>query len=72
MLIERNLVRVDSDTLDRYLSLYANDDSISMNETQLKAVNKLLELGYNGGFYDRIVDANECLIPKEYKEMRLS
>jgi 1,4-dihydroxy-6-naphthoate synthase len=72
MLIERNLVRVDSDTLDKYLSLYANDDSISMNEIQLKAINKLFELGYNGGFYDKLLDVNECLIPQEYKNIRLS
>ena len=72
MLIERNLVRVDSDTLQKYLSLYANDDSISMNETQLKAINKLFELGYNGGFYDKLIDVNESLIPKEYKEVRFS
>jgi len=72
MLIERNLVRVDSDTLNKYLSLYANDESISMNETQLKAINKLFELGYNGGFYDRLIDVNDCLLPKEYKEVRFS
>jgi 1,4-dihydroxy-6-naphthoate synthase len=72
MLIERNLVRVDSDTLDKYLSLYANDDSISMNETQLKAINKLFEIGYNGGFYDKKLDVNECLIPREYKELRFN
>ncbi len=72
MLIERNLVRVDSETLQKYLSLYANDDSISMNETQLKAINKLFELGYNGGFYDKLIDVNENLIPTEYKEVRFS
>jgi len=72
MLIERDLVRVDSETLNKYLSLYANEDSIEMNETQLKAVNKLFELGYNGGFYDKIIDVNECLIPKEYKQLRFS
>ena len=72
MLIERNLVRVDSETLKKYLSLYANDDSIEMNEIKLKAINKLFELGYNGGFYDRIVDVNDCLLPKEYKEVRFS
>jgi 1,4-dihydroxy-6-naphthoate synthase len=72
MLIERNLVRVDSKTLDKYLSLYANDDSISMNEIQLKAINKLFKLGYDGGFYDRIVDVSECLLPSEYKNIRLS
>ena len=72
MLIERNLVRVDSDTLDKYLSLYANDDSVSMNETQLKAINKLFEIGYNGSFYDKKLDVNECLIPREYKELRFN
>jgi len=72
MLIERNLVRVDSKTLNKYLSLYANKDSISMNETQLKAINKLFELGFKGGFYDKQIDVNECLLPTEYKEIRLS
>jgi len=72
MLIERNLVRVDSDTLQKYLSLYANDDSISMNEIQLKAINKLFTLGYNGGFYDKLIDVNESLIPTEYKKVRFS
>jgi len=72
MLIERNLVRVDSDTLNKYLSLYANDESISMSETQLKAINKLFELGYNAGYYDKKIDVNECLLPKEYKEVRFS
>ena len=59
MLIERNLVRVDSETLNKYLSLYANKDSISMSETQLKAINKLFELGYNAGYYDKKIDVNE-------------
>jgi 1,4-dihydroxy-6-naphthoate synthase len=72
MLIERNLVRVDSEKLKKYLSLYANENSISMNETQLKAINKLFELGYNGGFYDKKIDVNDYLLPLEYKEMRLS
>jgi len=72
MLIERNLVRVDSEKLKKYLSLYANKDSISMNDTQLKAINKLFELGYDGGFYDKKIDVNDYLLPLEYKEMRLS
>jgi 1,4-dihydroxy-6-naphthoate synthase len=72
MLIERNLVRVDSETLNKYLSLYANDDSIEMNEVQLKAINKLFELGYDAGYYDKKLDVNDCLLPKEYKEIRFS
>jgi len=72
MLIERNLVRVDSETLNKYLSLYANDDSIEMNDIQLKAINKLFELGYKAGYYDKLVDVNSSLIPKEYKKVRFS
>jgi len=72
MLIERKLVRVDDKTLEQYLSLYANDNSISMNEKQLKGINKLFELGYNAGFYDKIIDVNDVLIPTEYKDIRFS
>jgi 1,4-dihydroxy-6-naphthoate synthase len=52
MLLERNLVRIDGATLEKYLELYANDDSISLNETQYKAINKLFELGYKHGFFE--------------------
>ena len=72
MLIERNLVRVDSETLKKYLSLYANDESIALSDIQLKAINKLFELGFNAGFYPELIDAKENLIPKEYKKVRES
>ena len=70
MLIERNLVRVDDKKLDKYLNLYANDTSVSMSEIQLKAVNKLFEIGYNYGFYKEKVDSFASLIPTEYKDFR--
>lgn len=70
MLIERNLVRVDDEKLDKYLNLYANDTSVSMSEIQLKAVNKLFEIGYKHGFYKEKVDAFASLIPIEYKDFR--
>ena len=70
MLIERDLVRIDAATLDKYLELYANDDSISLSDIQYKAINKLFEIGYNAGFYDTLVKIEEYLIPTEYKELR--
>ncbi|MFV0481074.1 MAG: menaquinone biosynthesis family protein [Campylobacteraceae bacterium] len=70
MLLERDLVRVDENKLNTYLNLYANNDSVSMNETQLKAVNKLFELGFKQGFYDELINANDYLLPSEYKELR--
>ena len=70
MLLERNLIRVDAKTLEKYLSLYANNDSIELSEIQLKAIDKLFEIGYKHGFYDKPIKAKEYLIPKEYEELR--
>ena len=72
MLLERDLVRIDATTLDKYLELYANDDSISLSELQYKAIDKLFELGYKHGFYDVPVEIQDYLIPTEYKELRYS
>ncbi|NLK66606.1 MAG: S-ribosylhomocysteine lyase, partial [Campylobacteraceae bacterium] len=70
MLIERDLVRVDDEKLNTYLNLYANDSSISMSEIQLKAVNRLFEIGYKNGFYPSKVDAFASLVPTEYQDFR--
>ena len=70
MLLERNLIRVDSQKLEHYLNLYANADSISLNPTQLEAINMLFKLGYDHNLCPQILDVNDCLIPKEYKELR--
>ena len=72
MLLERDLVRIDAATLDRYLELYANDDSISLNPLQIEALDKLFELGYKHGFYDTIIKAEDYMIPLEYEETRYS
>lgn len=72
MLIERDLVRVDATTLDKYLELYANDDSITLNELQYKAINKLYELGFKHGFYDTPVKIEDYLIPTQYESLRNS
>jgi 1,4-dihydroxy-6-naphthoate synthase len=72
MLLERDLVRIDAPTLDKYLELYANDESVSLSEIQYKAINKLFEIGYKHGFYDKLVQIEDYLIPTEYKELRYS
>jgi 1,4-dihydroxy-6-naphthoate synthase len=72
MLIERDLVRIDAETLDKYLELYANDESITLSEIQYKAINKLFEIGYKHGFYDTLVKIEDYLIPTEYTELRNS
>ncbi|WP_024955077.1 menaquinone biosynthesis family protein [Sulfurospirillum arcachonense] len=72
MLLERDLIRVDAPTLEKYLSMYANADSVALNEIQYKAINRLFEIGYENGFYDTLIKAEDFLIPREYKELRNS
>ena len=70
MLLEKGLIRVDAPTLDEYLDLYANDNSVKMSELQYKAIDKLFELGYKNGFYQDLIKAEDFLIPSEYEELR--
>ncbi|MBT0816423.1 menaquinone biosynthesis family protein [Campylobacter lari] len=72
MLLERNLIRVDAQKLDVYLNLYANKNSINMNDKQYNAIDKLFELGYNHGFYEKLIKSKDYLIPSEYEEFRNS
>ncbi len=70
MLLERNLVRIDAVTLDRYLDLYANDKSITMNDTQLEALDRLFQIGYENNFYEYPICAEDFMIPHEYMDSR--
>ena len=70
MLIERNLIRVDNKTLEKYLQLYANDTSIQLNELQYKALDKLYELGYKNGFYRHKISSKDFIIPSDYETIR--
>jgi 1,4-dihydroxy-6-naphthoate synthase len=72
MLLERDLVRVDYDTLQTYLGLYANDDSIELSDLQYKALDKLYALGFEHGFYDELIESQKFLIPSEYEDVRNS
>lgn len=72
MLLERDLIRVDYDTLQKYLNLYANNDSIKLNHTQYKALDTLYSLGFEHGFYDELIKSQNYLIPSEYEKFRNS
>ncbi len=72
MLMERNLVRIDAATLEKYLELYANDNSITLSPLQYQAIDKLFEIGYKHGFYDAPVAIENYLIPTQYQELRNS
>ncbi len=69
-LVEENLVRIEGATLERYLELYANDDSVELSPLQYKAIDKLFELGYKHGFYETQIKAEDFTLPTEYTELR--
>jgi 1,4-dihydroxy-6-naphthoate synthase len=71
-LLENNLVRIDAPTLDRYLELYANDESVELSPLQYRAIDRLYELGFEHGFYDAPIKAEEYTIPREYLDYRHS
>ncbi len=70
LLVEQNLVRIDDAMLEKYLNMYASNESIELNPLQLKALDRLFELGYKYGEYDCPIKAEEYLIPKEYRKWR--
>ena len=72
MLMERNLVRIDAPTLEKYLELYANDESITLNDQQYKAIELLFSLGHKHGFFDAAINPKDFMIPSEYTELRYS
>lgn len=70
MLLERGLLRVDGEKLDRYLCMYANSHELS--EIQIRALNKLYEIGYKYQFYSEPIDIRDYFIPSEYRVDRFS
>jgi 1,4-dihydroxy-6-naphthoate synthase len=72
MLIQRDLIRVDAEKLDKYLDMYANEDSVSMSDIQLDAIDKLFEIGYQHGYYDEQLFVRDFLVPQEYNDYRFA
>lgn len=72
MLLERDLIRVDSIKLETYLNLYANADSITLSAVQLEALDVLFSLGFSAGFYPQAIKAAQHMLPREYLAQRYS
>ena len=70
MLLERGLVRIEEEKLQKYLQMYANEESIQMQPIHYKALDRLFWIGYEHGFYDCPIKAQDYLIPQEYKKIR--
>lgn len=71
-LVKENLVRIKGETLNKYLELYANDESVELNALQYKAINRLYEIGYEHGFYETRIKAEDYILPSDYMELRNS
>lgn len=66
------LVRISDKMLTQYLDMYASDESVELSELQLKALDKLYEIGYEKGVFFRPMNTEEFLIPREYEGLRNS
>ncbi len=69
---EEKLVRISDEMLTKYLDMYASDESVELSELQLKALDKLYELGFKNGLFSEPLKTEDYLIPREYKVLRSS
>lgn len=65
-----NLVRISDKMLEKYLDMYASDDSVELSRLQLQALDRLYEIGFENGLWDTPVKTEDYLIPREYSELR--
>ncbi len=63
-------VRVDESALETYLNMYANNESVALNDTQIRALNRLFEIGFGAGIYKDLIRTEDYLIPTEYENLR--
>ena len=69
---DENLVRISDEMLTKYLDMYASDESVELSDLQLKALNKLYQIGFEHGMWDCPMTTEDYLIPKEYEALRNS
>ncbi len=67
---EENLVRISDAMLKKYLDMYASDESVKLSPLQLKALDKLYDIGFKHGLWECPVKTEEYLIPREYVALR--
>jgi 1,4-dihydroxy-6-naphthoate synthase len=67
---EENLVRISDELLNKYLEMYASVESIELSALQLKALDKLYDIGFRHGLWESPLHTEAYLIPKEYQTLR--
>ena len=64
------LVRIGDTMLTKYLEMYASDASVELSPLQLKALDKLYQIGFEQGMWECPIKTEDYLIPKEYSALR--
>ena len=67
---DEKLVRISDKMLTKYLDMYASDESVELSNLQLKALDRLYEIGFINGLFQEQLKTKDYLIPKEYRELR--
>lgn len=67
---EQELVRISDRLLERYLEMYASDESVELSPLQLRALDRLYEIGFEHGLWPCPLNTEDYLIPREYNEWR--
>ncbi len=66
------LVRISDEMLTKYLDMYASDESVELSVLQLKALDRLYQIGFEHGMWELPIKTEDYLIPREYHELRTS
>jgi 1,4-dihydroxy-6-naphthoate synthase len=67
-----SLVRISDSMLTKYLDMYASNESVELSQLQLKALDRLYELGFERGLFVELLKTEDYLIPREYEVLRNS
>jgi len=70
LLEEKHLVRISDEMLERYLNMYASEESAELSELQIRALDRLYSIGYEHGLWACPIRTEDYLIPREYSEWR--
>ncbi len=65
-----SLVRISDEMLTKYLDMYASDESVELSTLQLKALDRLYQIGFEHGMWEAPMVTEDYLIPREYSELR--
>ena len=67
---DEKLVRISDEMLNKYLQMYASEESITLSPIQIKALERLYQIGFDNGIYSSPLHVEDYLIPTEYKFSR--